>query len=400
MLETFSYQILVSKFRWASLLSAVLLVGCTTYQSNFEMDSKRPLEAYDGFFIDPKSKQNQVVDEVLTRTFEDVGFQKRGFFDLKNMDRTSESATLKVWWDVTEVTSRVGGGGYSQEITLVMRDLISDEPVYIGTGEYMGLTDADDLRGAMIATLSGVQAYAGFNKHLATQILMARSEKIEAEKPTEKSRMPETAGEKQKRHSAGTCFVVASDGRILTSHHIIDGLKKIVVTLSDGRQLDARVLEISSQTDLALLQVSAIELPYIPLSSIRSVEIGMEVFTLGFPVKGLLGPEPKFTDGVVSSLSGILGESSLLQVTVPIQPGSSGGPLVSDSGDVVGVVTSTAAVETFFSLTGSLPQNVNWAVKSDYARLLIDNPPAMESTVNRKDAIKRALDALCQIEST
>ena len=134
--------------------------------------------------------------------------------------------------------------------------------------------------------------------------------------------------------------------------------KRITVKLSDGRELIGRVVAQSRNTDLALLEVDANELDYLPLSGSRTAGIGMEVFTVGYPVTSILGEEIKFTDGVISSLSGIGGEAAFMQITVPLQPGNSGGPLVNDSGEVVGITTSTAVISSFFEVAGTLPQNV------------------------------------------
>jgi len=87
----------------------------------------------------------------------------------------------------------------------------------------------------------------------------------------------------------------------------------------------------------------------------------LEVFTVGYPVTDILGEELKFTDGVISSLSGVGDDAAFVQITVPLQPGNSGGPLVNNAGEVVGVVTSTAAVANFVRTVGTLPQNINWA---------------------------------------
>src|SRR5262245_34808783 len=89
----------------------------------------------------------------------------------------------------------------------------------------------------------------------------------------------------------------------------------------------------------------------------RSVRVG--VFTVGFPATQILGSEAKFTDRSVSALSGLGGEATFLQVTVAVQPGNSGGPLVNNDGQVVGVVTSSAAVRSFLAETGTLPQNTS-----------------------------------------
>ncbi len=133
--------------------------------------------------------------------------------------------------------------------------------------------------------------------------------------------------------------------------------------------------------------------------SSRSVRVGDSVFTIGFPAMNLLGEEAKFTDGSVSALSGPEGESSLMQITVPVQPGNSGGPLLNIEGHVVGVVTSSAAVSTFLKATGALPQNVNWAVKSEYAVPLIEEPPLQPKARDRREAVDRAVAATCRIET-
>lgn len=130
-----------------------------------------------------------------------------------------------------------------------------------------------------------------------------------------------------------------------------------------------------------------------------ALRVGDPVFTIGFPVAPMLGSEPKFTDGSVSSLSGPGGEAMLMQISVPIQPGNSGGPLVSEAGDVVGIVSSTAAIQPFLAATGTLPQNVNWAVKSEYMRPLFDEPEPLPPAAGRRDAIDRALRATCAIEA-
>lgn len=196
---------------------------------------------------------------------------------------------------------------------------------------------------------------------------------------------------------SGTCFVVAPNGKILSNEHVVSGGRQIVVRLSDGRELIARIVTQSRNTDLALLKIDASNLDYLPLSDPRTANMGMEVFTVGYPVTSILGEELKFTDGVISSLSGIGGEAAFMQITVPLQPGNSGGPLVNNFGEVVGITTSTAAIGAFFDKAGTLPQNVNWAVKSDYALLMFDQPAGLVQTSGRQEAIDRATKAACRI---
>ena len=119
---------------------------------------------------------------------------------------------------------------------------------------------------------------------------------------------------------------------------------------------------------------------------------------MGFPVSSVLGQEAKYTEGVVSSLSGIKGASSFLQITVPIQPGNSGGPLVNERGEVVGIITSTAAILPFIKESGTLPQNINWAVKADYLRPLIELPKAEQKEFSREQLIEHVKKSTFFIE--
>jgi S1-C subfamily serine protease len=172
----------------------------------------------------------------------------------------------------------------------------------------------------------------------------------------------------------GTGFFVTPDGRVLTAYHVVKGASHIAIKLPDGTEHDAEVDKVDLQNDLAVLRTKQPTTEFLELESAKVLSIGQTVYTLGFPAPEILGEQVKFTGGQVSSLSGIQGSESLLQVTVPVQPGNSGGPLLTEDGKVVGIITSTAAFQSFVQYTGSLPQNVNWAVKADYAQMIFDKP--------------------------
>ena len=200
------------------------------------------------------------------------------------------------------------------------------------------------------------------------------------------------------KRSQGSCFFVSKNGLVITNYHVIEGAKEISVHYKTGLVTPANVEKVSKTTDLAILSTNTDSSDYLPLAASESSYAGQPVFTLGFPVVSLLGSEPKYTDGVISALSGIQGEASFLQVTTPIQPGNSGGPLINEQGEVVGVVTSTAAITPFFDATGSLPQNINWAIKGEYLRVLLPIvKEAVRQPLTKKDAIDHAKKAVCYI---
>jgi serine protease Do len=98
-------------------------------------------------------------------------------------------------------------------------------------------------------------------------------------------------------------------------------------------------------------------------------DVGSEVFALGYPIANVMGDEIKFTDGKISSKTGIEGDITVYQISVPIQPGNSGGPLFDSKGNLVGITSSALNKEYFNS------ENVNYAIKTTYLKNLIDVMP-------------------------
>ncbi len=200
----------------------------------------------------------------------------------------------------------------------------------------------------------------------------------------------------QPQSSTGTGFFVSPDGHLVTSHHVVEGANKILVDLPDGTRLPATVVRMSPATDLALLKINRSTPRFLTLGEPNGAKAGDRVFTFGFPLTDVLGSEPKFTDGAISSLSGVGNEAAFAQISVPIQPGNSGGPLVNERGEVVGVIAAAAAVRPFLEATGTLPQNVNWAVRVEYVAPLIKGAkrPLVKS---RDDAVALARDAVALV---
>lgn len=195
--------------------------------------------------------------------------------------------------------------------------------------------------------------------------------------------------------SVGTAFFVGPEGYALTAYHVIDGADRIACRTGDGAVHAAVPARLNQANDLALLRVDFRPTRYLGLAPRGSLRPGERVFTIGYGAPSYLGiNEPRFTEGAVSALSGLAANDAEVQITVPIQPGNSGGPLVNEAGQVVGIITSTAATEEFQQEVGATPQSINWAVKSDYAAPLLPRlPPARPMT--RAQAIALTHDAVC-----
>ncbi len=172
---------------------------------------------------------------------------------------------------------------------------------------------------------------------------------------------------------SGTGWPVAS-GFVVTNNHVVDGHNHITLIRQDGLKIPATVTAHDTANDLALLEVeNAGLLPMaLPLSTKPAV-LGERIFTVGYPHPDLLGVKPKFAEGVVNSTSGLGDDPRALQISVPIQAGNSGGPLVNMEGEVVGIVTSKINAVKMFRWTGDLPQNINYGVKIFYLQGLLSS---------------------------
>jgi S1-C subfamily serine protease len=115
----------------------------------------------------------------------------------------------------------------------------------------------------------------------------------------------------------------------------------------------------------------------------QDVKSGQEVFTLGFPNIQLQGIETKYTQGHISSLSGFGDDPRLFQVSVAIQPGNSGGPLLDTSGQCIGLVVATLNVQAAAVETGAIPQNVNYALKGSFMTGFLEAIPELSGKLSK-----------------
>jgi hypothetical protein len=171
---------------------------------------------------------------------------------------------------------------------------------------------------------------------------------------------------------SGTAFAVTSEGHLLTNAHVVgSNSNEVVVRDKKGNLYKAKILSLDPTNDLALLQIPATTKP-LPIRTLPAQK-GEAVFTLGFPHIDVQGVESKLTEGIVSAWTGIRGDPRFFQISVPVQSGNSGGPLLDLNGSVVGIVTAKLDAKSVLSTTGDLTQNVNYALKVSYAGGLTDS---------------------------
>ncbi len=194
----------------------------------------------------------------------------------------------------------------------------------------------------------------------------------------------------------GSGFFVTADGYLVTNFHVVREAGKIEVKTKD-RTLKAEVVETDQVNDLALLKVEGAGFHSLRLSHRAQADLGESVFTIGFPNIEMQGLAPKYTDGKISSLAGMLDDPTEYQISVPVQPGNSGGPLCDTHGEVVGIVVARLNDLAMLRAQGVLPQNVNYAIKAQHASRLLLRVPAIKASL-AKDAGLPSANAVQSVE--
>jgi serine protease Do len=180
-----------------------------------------------------------------------------------------------------------------------------------------------------------------------------------AKAPEERNAAPKPEHEA----SSGTGFFVATNGALITNAHVVENCAAIHVTTSEGATSDAKIVARDVRNDLALLGT---DLTAKKVAALRaSIRLGEPVEAFGYPFADVLAKSGNFTLGNVSALVGIGEDSRYLQISAPVQPGNSGGPLLDQNGNLVGVVSAKLnALRVMVATNGDIPENVNFAIKA------------------------------------
>jgi S1-C subfamily serine protease len=178
-------------------------------------------------------------------------------------------------------------------------------------------------------------------------------------------------------NSAGTGFFITEDGFLVTNAHVAAYGAQVRLLTQDG-VAPAKVIKVDSNNDLALLKAQG-RFAALPVETSRAVKLGDSVATIGFPNIGMQGFAPKFARGEIASLAGSEDDPRFFQISVPLQPGNSGGALVDEHGNVIGIVSAKLSAAAALRATGELPENVNYAVKSSFLLGFLESVPEVAS---------------------
>jgi TPR repeat protein len=201
-----------------------------------------------------------------------------------------------------------------------------------------------------------------------------------AESPPSSTPQPSTPQPPKSKDVAittGTGFLFGSQDYIITNYHVVKGTSAVKVKFTNEEMIDATVVGRDIQNDVAVLKLTkspSFQSREMKFGDSSMVRMGDKVFTIGYPHTRIMGLKPKYTEGVISAVTGIKDNPTVFQTTVPIQPGNSGGPLFNDKGEVVGLTTSSLSLLAIESM-GAIPQSVNYAVKSSFVKNTISTIP-------------------------
>ncbi|MCL4791451.1 MAG: S1C family serine protease, partial [Gammaproteobacteria bacterium] len=170
---------------------------------------------------------------------------------------------------------------------------------------------------------------------------------------------PASGGQILTKVGTGTAFLVSKSGMTLTANHVVKGCAAVK---AEGREGVFKVVTADPTNDIALLQFPG---PVIATAALtkapESLRQGEEIVVFGFPLNSVLSSGGNLTPGIVSALTGLSNNTNQVQITAPIQPGSSGSAVLNKKGEVVGMVTMKISDSAVAKETGQIPQNVNFA---------------------------------------
>jgi Trypsin-like peptidase domain len=186
----------------------------------------------------------------------------------------------------------------------------------------------------------------------------------------------------------GSGFVIQQNGYILTNYHVIKNATRITVTIPGRQAVSARVVAIDQERDLAILQVPLRNLTPLPIASSETVQVLDSVTVLGYPLPGELGTALSASDGKVNAVrESRTGGTPLFQIDANVNPGNSGGPLLNNHGEVVGIIVAKINSLQYAKENGSLPERINFAIPINEAQELLRKVIPSFTPSNRQEVL-------------
>jgi S1-C subfamily serine protease len=260
-------------------------------------------------------------------------------FDLKVVEHSNLVSHLSEYSETIKLKSDMNIIHESLDIYALKNEVAPEAPIYIRLWKKYRINTAIAATVALIAVSGTLLSTGFFSKSISTNVSLLRREinsikksQNDLIKNIKPSKGPANPGE-----FGGTGFALSSNGYVVTNYHVIKGADSLYVQNSEGEAFKAKMIYIDPAYDLAVLQIvdpSFEGLDALPYTFKKSAsDVGEDVFTIGFP-----RDDQVYGKGYVSSKNGYAGDTVAYQVSIPVNPGNSGGPLLDMRGNVIGII--------------------------------------------------------------
>jgi S1-C subfamily serine protease len=319
--------------------------------------------------VEALEAENGTTDlEALKRTLltKSLGILRTEEAECFDTDQNKSSRSMRL----EEIGDNLDSLGQAEDAIPIYRRCIALDPEFAGCYESMGkaflsLNRKPEARDAFKKAVE----IGGFNEWNAKYIEFARGYLAMLDREDEASgQAPVKEEAKPMQHSFGTGFFVSNDGEILTNNHVVAGCQNL--TIKNGQPV--QVVSRDPASDLALVKADLKPGQIAVLRSGPAPRIGDTVVIFGFPLPGILSSEGNVSTGILSATTGLQNDIRYVQISAPVQPGNSGGPVFDTSGHVIGVVVAKLDALRVAQFTGDVPQNVNFAIHWSEVRALLD----------------------------
>jgi hypothetical protein len=197
-----------------------------------------------------------------------------------------------------------------------------DNPVWSGT--LKGIAEKG-LKGALNMAIKQWHSYPGFQDALVSLAGNVTSPQPFVQQPSVQQQVV----------SGGTGFLFSSKDYIITNWHVVKGAGSILAKFTNGERVEAKVVAKDVRSDIAVLKLEQsppLSATQIKLGDSSQARMGERIFTIGYPASKIMGEKPKYSEGVINAMTGLKDDPAFFQISVPVQPGNSGGPLFNERG--------------------------------------------------------------------
>lgn len=303
--------------------------------------------------------------------------------ELKRIGETSVYNMIKYWNGCTETSTG----------RIYLNNIFSFECQYDAPSCFVRLLEKARVGNERYAAYAKFQTQCSFIKEYPTRSMYEEAISNAQRRIEEESQPSEWSG---------TGWALGN-GYLVTNHHVTDGARTIKVKGVDGdinTGYIAEVVALDKVNDISILKITDRNFigfgarPYGVTT--RMADVGEDVFVLGYPLTQALGNEIKLTNGIISSRTGYQGDVACYQMSAPVQPGNSGGPMFDSKGNIIGIVVA--------GVPGA--ENVGYAIKTSYLKILIESAglnitfPSNNtiSTLSLAEKVKRVKNFVFYIE--